>query len=256
MLDYLFFGIFPYIAFTLFIFGIFYRFYNDRFSLSSQSSQFLGSKRSLIVGSLLWHWGIIMILTMHLLGILTPKYFDRLVTSDNRETWEQAGWIIASALIIGLTILLVRRVINPRLRTVTSTIDWVILVALLVQACFGLWIAFWNSQYVGWPSFTDAWPFIDAKKAESGTIYASSWFTSDIGEWFRSLLAFNPQIDKVAGYEWQLQFHFINGLFIIAIFPFTRLVHLFSYPFRYIWRSYQVVIWNRPPYKRDWQWDL
>ena len=239
MLSYLLFGIFPYIAFTLFIFGMFYRFYNDRFSFSSQSSQFLGSKRSLIVGSLLWHWGIIMIFTMHLLGILTPKYFDRLVTSDNRETWEQAGWIIASALIIGLTILLIRRIINPRLRVVTSTIDWVMLVSLLVQASFGLWIAFWYSYY-----------------SREDPVYASSWFTSDIGEWFKSLLAFNPQIDKVTGYEWQLQYHFINGLFIIAIFPFTRLVHVFSYPFRYIWRSYQVVIWNRPPYKRDWQWDL
>ena len=244
MIDYLLFGIFPYIAFTLLIFGTAYRFYNDRFSYSSHSSQFMGSKISLIIGSLLWHWGILMVLTMHFLGILTPKLFDKLVTGDNRKYWEFAGWIIAVALIVGLTILLIRRLINPRLRVVTSSADWLILIALLVQACFGLWIAFWYSYYD--PKFNN----------DADPIYASSWFTSDIGGWFKSLLAFDPQIDKVTGYGWQLQFHFINGLFIIAIFPFTRLVHLLSYPFRYMWRSYQVVIWNRQPYRKDGQWDL
>lgn len=243
MLEYLLFGIFPYIALTLFTVGTFYRFYNDKFSMSSQSSQFLGNKYALVVGSLLFHWAIIMILVMHFFGIFTPDFFDKIVTSDNREYWEWAGWALASALIIGLTVLLVRRALNPRLRAVTSTLDWFIIILILTQAIFGLYIAFWYSYY-------------NPVVRDNGTaIYASSWFTSDIGGWLRSLLVFNPDISGVSGYPWALQFHFANGLFIIAIFPFTRLMHLLSYPFRYMWRSYQVVIFNRVPHTRDWHWD-
>lgn len=254
MLDYLLFGIFPYIAITLFVFGTFYRFFNDKYSMSSQSSQFLGNKTTLVVGSIAFHWAIIMILVMHFLGIFTPTFFDKIVTSDNRKYWEWAGWILASALIIGLAALLVRRALNPRLRAVTTTLDWFIVILIIIQAILGLFLAFWVSYFV--PEIRD----------DGTAIYASSWFTSDIGGWLTSLLAFNPDISGVTGHNhyWRvtdgvsidlIKFHFANGLFIIAIFPFTRLMHLASYPFRYIWRSYQVVIWNRPPHTRDWHWD-
>ncbi|OLS23175.1 MAG: Respiratory nitrate reductase 2 gamma chain [Candidatus Heimdallarchaeota archaeon LC_2] len=240
MLDYLLFGIFPYIAITLFVFGTFYRFYNDKYSMSSQSSQFLGNKTTLVIGSIAFHWGIILILTMHFLGIFTPTFFDKIVTSNNRKYWEWSGWVLATALIIGLIALLGRRVINPRLRTVTTTLDWFIIILILTQAVFGLYIAFWRAYY---------------DPPGGDVVYASSWFVSDIGGWLRSLLAFDPDIGTMTQFPWALKFHFANGLLIIAIFPFTRLMHMLSYPFRYMWRSYQVVIWNREPYTRDWHWD-
>ncbi|MCE7733833.1 MAG: respiratory nitrate reductase subunit gamma, partial [Candidatus Heimdallarchaeota archaeon] len=125
----------------------------------------------------------------------------------------------------------------------TTAIDWFIIILILTQATFGLYIAFWDAYYN---------PVI---RNDGSAIYASSWFTTDIGSWLRSLLVFDPDTSKIGGMPWAYQFHFANGLFIIAVFPFTRLMHLLSYPFRYMWRSYQVVIFNRVPYTRDHHWD-
>ncbi len=223
-MDLLFYLIFPYVAITVAIIGWVYRISFDRYSISSQSSEFLGDKEKLLVGSYLWHYSIIAILFMHFLGIALPTVFNALVTDSNRAYWEYAGWALASFSIIGMFILIYRRVSNPRVRANTTILDWVVLGDLTLQITTGLIVAI---KYQ----------------------FGSSWFISTMVPWIRSLILLNPQYEGVAGFagsDWFLNLHFVNGMFLIALIPFTRLAHLILYPIKYSWRSPQVVIWNKP----------
>ncbi len=221
--DFLFYVIFPYIAITLAIIGWIYRISYDKYTFSSQSSEFLGNKNSLLVGSYFWHYSIIMILTMHILGILFPDLFNLLVTDSNRPIWEYTGWLLAAFSIIGMLILIYRRITNPRVRATTTLLDWIVLGDLTTQISTGLTIAI---KYR----------------------FGSSWFITTMVPWLRSIVTLNPQYTAVAGFagnDWFLHLHFVNGMVLIALIPFTRLGHLIFYPIKYAWRSPQIVIWNK-----------
>ncbi len=222
-IEMLFYLIFPYIAITLAIIGWIYRISYDKYSISSQSSEFLGDKGSLLVGSYLWHYSIIAILSMHILGILFPEIFNRLVTDSNREFWEYTGWLLAGFSIIGMLILLYRRLTNARVRAVTTPMDWIVLGDLTTQITTGMIVAI---KYR----------------------FGSSWFITTMVPWLRSLFTLNPDYTTVAGFagsDWLLHLHFVNGMVLIALIPFTRLGHLLLYPIRYAWRTPQIVIWNK-----------
>jgi len=104
--------------------------------------------------------------------------------------------------------------------------DWVLLVVLLVQVALGFWV-----------SLVYRW--------------GSEWFVHTAAPWLTSLATFHPQIDYVTSLPWVVKLHMLNGFLVIAIFPFTRLVHLVALPFWYLWRPYQVVIRNRKPAGAD-----
>jgi nitrate reductase gamma subunit len=63
--------------------------------------------------------------------------------------------------------------------------------------------------------------------------------------WLWSLVKFNPQVEYLAKLPWVAQLHAFNAFLLVALFPFSRLVHLISVPLEYLWRPYQVVIWYR-----------
>jgi nitrate reductase gamma subunit len=71
------------------------------------------------------------------------------------------------------------------------------------------------------------------------------WYLGTAVPWLASLLTFGPKTEYVTALPWVIKLHFLGGFFIIALIPFTRLVHLVTYPITYLWRPYQVVIWNR-----------
>ena len=222
MLDTVLFVAFPYVAVTVAILMGIFRYYSDRFSYSSLSSQFL-ENRTLFWGSVPWHYGVIFVLTAHLLALVFPKWWGDLLSDQIRlYVLEVTGLALALMAVVGLTLLVVRRITNPRAFAVTSIVDWILLVTLLTQVGLGFWIA-----------LVYRW--------------GSDWYLHTAVPWMLSLLVFNPQIQYVTALPWVVKLHMLTGFLIILLFPFTRLVHLVTFPITYLWRPIQVVIWNRRP---------
>lgn len=223
MLDQFLFIAIPYMAVLLAVLGGIYRYYSDRFSYSSQSSEFLES-RTLFWGSVPWHYGIILILTAHLLIFLFPGVWKGIIAEPSRlYVLEVIGFSLALMTIVGLSALIVRRFSFRRIMMVTSPMDWVLLALLLAQVVLGAYVALFYR-------------------------WGAEWGAYKAVPWLASLVKFQPNIDNVATLPWIVKLHLIGGFIIIAIFPFTRLVHLVTFPITYLWRPRQVVIWNR---KRD-----
>jgi len=222
MFDTVLFIAFPYAAVMIAILMGLYRYYRDRFTYSSLSSQFL-ENRTLFWGSVPWHYGIIVLLTAHLLPLIFPRVWGDLLSSQVRlYILEVTGLALALMTFVGMALLIVRRVLNPRVIAVTSIMDWFLLATLLFQVGLGFWIA-----------LVYRW--------------GSGWYLHTAVPWLHSLFVFAPQIQYVTALPWLVKLHMLAGFFIILLFPFTRLVHVFTFPITYLWRPIQVVIWNRGP---------
>ncbi len=213
---------FPYVAVALAIVVTLFRYFTDRFSYSTQSSQFL-ENRALFWGSVPWHYGILVILLAHVVAFLFQGAWASLVADQTTlYVLELIGLALAGAAFLGLLLLLIRRVRTARILAVTSTMDWVLLIALLAQVALG----FWSALFFRW---------------------GSDWFLFTAAPWLESLILFDPDTSFVTNLPWVIKLHMLGGFAIVAIFPFTRLVHVITVPITYLWRPYQVVIWNRRP---------
>ncbi len=211
---------FPYLAVVIAVLVGVYRYFVDRYSFSSLSSQFL-ENRKLFWGSVPWHYGIVIVLTAHLLALLVPTLWALLVGGQVQiYVIEITGWALALGSIFGLVMLIIRRLLTPRALAVTSWLDWLLLSDLLLQVVLGFTVAFFYR-------------------------WGSVWYLHTAVPWLVSLATFTPQTQFVTVLPPLIQLHFLNGFLLILIFPFTRLVHLVTFPFTYWWRPYQVVIWNR-----------
>jgi nitrate reductase gamma subunit len=218
--DELLFGFIPYAAVMLAIAGTLWRAFNSRFSVSSLSSQFLESRR-LFWGSVPWHYGILIILAGHLIAFLIP----RSVLAWNGVPWrlyvlEAAGLAFGILTLWGLVVLIVRRASSSRLRVVTSGMDVVLLLALLIQVVAGIWTAIFYR-------------------------WGSSWYAGFAVPYLYSLFKLSPDISLVANLPFMVKVHIVGAFALIALLPFTRLIHFLTFPITYLWRPYQVVIWNR-----------
>ena len=213
---------FPYTALAIAIVVAIMRYRNDRFSYSSLSSQFL-ENRTLFWGSVPWHYGVVLVLVAHLLALLFPTLWGDLIADDLRlYVLEVTGLALALVSVIGLALLLWRRIRSPRVFAVTSVMDWILLVALLVQVALGFWVAL-------------------------AYRWGSDWYLHTAVPWLFSLATFDPQTQYVTALPLMVRLHMLFGFVIILLFPFTRLVHLVTFPITYLWRPIQVVIWNRRP---------
>ncbi|HSB04977.1 MAG TPA: respiratory nitrate reductase subunit gamma [Thermodesulfobacteriota bacterium] len=214
------FGIFPYVAFVLAIAGGVYRYYSDRFSYSSLSSQFL-ENRALFWGSVPWHYGIVLILLTHLFGgLFSGLSLDLLRVPTRLFILELIGASLGLIAFVGIVLLIIRRIADSRVQSVTSFMDWILLILLAAQVAAGLTI-----------SILYRW--------------GSLWYLDTAVPWFWSIGRLNPNFGTIAPLPWIVKFHMFNAFIVIALFPFTRLVHIFTVPITYLWRPYQVVIWNR-----------
>lgn len=220
MTDTLLFAAFPYVAVVLAVVVTIYRYYTDRYSYSSFSSQFLES-RTLFWGSVPWHFGVLIILLAHLVAVLIPDVWARLIADPSRlYTLEVVGLALALAALGGLVLLFLRRIFNRRIFAVSSTMDWVLLAVLLVQVALGFWVAL----FFRW---------------------GSDWYLHTAVPWLQSLAKLDPETQFVTSLPWVVKLHMLGGFLLLALFPFTRLVHLVTVPVTYLWRPYQVVVWNR-----------
>lgn len=220
MLDTLLFVVFPYAALLLAVLVGIHRYTYDRYSYSSYSSQFLESGQ-LFWASVPWHYGIVLILLAHIAAALFPGLWGALVGETGRlYALEVTGLALGFTVVVGMGLLIVRRLVNPRVRVVTSAMDWVVLAVLLLQAASGVYVA-----------LVYRW--------------GSVWYLHTAVPWLWSLAAFKPQVGYIATLPTVAKFHMFNAFLLVALFPFSRLVHLLSVPFSYLWRPWQVVVWNR-----------
>ncbi len=222
MLNSVLFIAFPYVALTIAILMAIVRYRTDRFSYSSLSSQFL-ENRALFWGSVPWHYGVILVLGAHLLALVFPSLWGDLIADEIRlYVLEVTGLALALMTLLGLALLIARRIWSPRVLAVTSLMDWLLLATLLVQVALGFWIA-----------LVYRW--------------GSDWYLHTAVPWMISLVRFEPQTQYVTALPWVVRLHMLLGFVVILLFPFTRLVHLVTFPITYLWRPIQVVIWNRRP---------
>ncbi len=214
------FGVFPYVAIILAVVGTIWRYRSDKFSYSSLSSQFLETKQ-LFWGSVPWHYGILTVLTGHLVAFLVPRSILGWNGVPIRLYILEGMALIAGILaLVGLVLLILRRLNSPRLWHITSVMDSILLLALLVQVVAGVWTAIFYR-------------------------WGSSWFAAFATPYLWSILLFKPDISLVSNMPWVVQTHIVGGFVLLALLPFTRLVHLLSFPYAYLWRPPQVVIWYR-----------
>jgi nitrate reductase gamma subunit len=220
MLDVILFVVFPYVAVALAVGGTIYRYLTNQFSFTSLSSQFLENDIQ-FWGSTLWHYGIIPTLLIHLAGFAIPKVMALMhSTPEMLYMAELAGKVMGIMALIGVSVLFYRRVASSKIRVVTTPADWVVLVLLIFQIVLGLMIAF---------------------------IYrwGATWYLHTVTPWVASLATFQPAPQYVASLPLIPRLHFLNATLLILLFPFTRLVHMVTFPVAYLWRSFQLVIWTR-----------
>lgn len=215
------FGIYPYIALTVLILGSIARYERDPFTWKTSSSQLLRRKQ-LVIGSSLFHVGVLIIFFGHLVGLLTPiQVFDALGIGHGfkQVLAVVAGGIAGVMALVGGLMLFHRRWTDPRIRKTSSFADIAILALLLIQLVLGLGTIFISLQH------------LDGHEMTTFMAWALGIFTFD-GQ-AASYISEAALIFKI---------HLFLGLTIFLLFPFTRLVHMLSVPLRYITRpGYQIV---------------
>lgn len=216
--------ILPYIVLTIFIGGHIYRYQRDQFGWTSKSSELL-EKKLLRVGSNLFHWGIIFVFFGHVMGLLIPvRVYEAMgVTEQQYHVIALAGGIPAGiAALIGILILFYRRMTVRRLIATSTKGDWVSLFFLTIVILSGISSTFLN---------------IDPKGFD---------YRTTIGPWLRGILTFRANADYLSTVPVWFKIHLLAVFGIFAAWPFTRLVHVFSVPLRYLTRSY-VIYRKREP---------
>ena len=220
MLETFLFGVFPYVATAVMIVGLIWRYRTNQFSYSSVSSQFLENKK-LFWGSVPWHYGIILVLLAHLVGVVLPEQVKAINGVPVRlYILEGTALALSIALLVGLAILIFRRFVSSSVRVTTSVMDWVLLAVLLAQVVTGILTAILYR-------------------------WGSAWSVQTATPYFWSLFTLSPKVEYMTALPLISKLHSINFFILVALFPFSRLVHMLSVPLAYLWRPYQIVMWHR-----------
>ncbi len=220
-LDNFLFGLYPYIALTVFLLGSLIRFDRDQYTWKSDSSQLLKAGQ-LRVGSNLFHVGVLFLFFGHTFGMLTPHFlYEAFISAGNKQVMAMVSGGVAGVLgFIGITVLLHRRLFEPRIRINSKTSDIVLLVLLWLQLALGLATIPLSAQH------------LDGSMMMKLAAWAQHIVTFQAGA---------PELLAEAG--WIFKMHMFLGMSIFFIFPFTRLVHVWSGfgTVAYLVRPHQVV---------------
>ncbi len=213
------FQIYPYIALAVLFIGSWARFDKSMYTWRTGSSQLLSDK-GMRVGSNLFHIGILAILGGHLVGLLTPHaLYEHFITAPQKQLMAMAvGGLFGAMCFVGISILLVRRLANPRVRATGTRGDTLVLLLLFAQLVLGM-ISI----------------VVSADHMDGGVMM-------QLGEWAQRIVTFRwGAADYIADVHWVYKAHVFLGMTLLLITPFTRLVHVWSIPLGYLWRPYQVV---------------
>lgn len=211
--------ILPYLALATFVIGHVWRYRYDQFGWTSYSTQLL-EKKWLKWGSPIFHYGTIAAIGGHVIGILVPETWTRAVgIPEGVYHWFSAiaGTLAAVLIIIGVVILAGRRLFVARVRVATSPVDWLALIVLAVIIILGI------IETIG-----------------VGLVGGGYDYRQSVALWFRGLFVGSPDVHAIAHAPLIYQLHATAAWVIIAIWPFSRLVHAWSYPVWYLWRPFVV----------------
>lgn len=218
------FQFYPYIALAVFLIGSWVRFDKSMYTWRTGSSQLLSDK-GMRIGSNLFHLGILAILGGHLVGLLTPHaLYEQFITAPQKQLLAMvAGGVFGAVCLVGIVILTVRRLSNPRVRATSTAGDTMILLLLFAQLLLGLYTIVASTHHM-----------------DGGVMMA-------LAEWAQHIVTFRGgAAEFVAGVHWVYKAHIFLGLTLVLLTPFTRLVHVWSIPLGYLWRPYQVVRRRQP----------
>lgn len=201
------FGIYPYIALTIFLLGSLIRYEREQYTWKSDSSQLLHHGQ-LRLGNILFHIGILGLFFGHLFGLLTPLWvWDALGVTHSLKQMVAliAGGTMGTICLAGLTLLLYRRLANARIAAVTRKRDWLLLSWILGALLLGLLT------------------ITESAKHSDGEVMVRLMM------WAQHLLTFQGDAASfILDTPWLFKVHMMMGMTLFVIFPFTRLVHVWS----------------------------
>jgi len=218
-LNNLLFGVYPYIALAIFFIGSWLRYDHAQFTWKAGSSQMV-SKSGMRLASNLFHVGILVIFFGHLVGLLTPSWvYEPFMTAGTKQIMAIAvGGVAGIMCWIGSFLLLKRRLTDPRVRATGSAGDTLVIAILWVQVTLGMLTIIPSLGHL------------------DGSVM------KQLSHWAQAVVTFqgNPAV-HIEGVSFIYKMHIFLGITIFVIFPFTRLVHVWSVPLEYLTRRYQLV---------------
>ena len=214
------FNVYPYVCLAVFLMGSLARFDRDQYTWKSDSSQMLRTG-TLRWGSNLFHAGILFLFFGHFVGLLTPHWvYEPFITAGQKQMIAvTAGGIAGAVCFVGLSLLLHRRLFDPRIRLTSHRTDIAILLILWVQLVLGLVTL----------------PFSFAHNDGNVMLLLS--------EWAQRIVTFRPDASLLLTVDWPFKLHLVLGMTIFLLFPFSRLVHVWSgfATVAYLLRPHQMV---------------
>jgi len=218
------FGYYPYIAVTICVLGSLYRYKFAQYHWRTGSSMLL-RKKGMVLGSNLFHIGIILLLLGHFVGLLTPHFvYVHFISASTKQILAMtAGGIFGTICFVGMCILVYRRLFDDRVRAQSTWGDIIILLLLYVQLILGL--------------FTIP---VSAQDISGGDMMS-------LAQWAQHIVTFRSgAADFILQENIIFKLHIFLGLTIFLVFPFTRLVHVMSVPVNYFFRDGYQIIRQRP----------
>lgn len=215
------FSYFPYIAIFIFVLGSIFRYENNQYTWKSSSSQLLNNKL-FFLSSNFFHFGILFLMFGHFFGLSTPHFlYSKFISAENKQLVAMiSGGVAGMFCFIGLTLLIYRRISNDRVNINSNFSDIYILFLLYAQLLLGLFSIFISYSHIDNPS----------------TMIS-------LANWVQGIFTFSPNLHLYVVSEHVIfKAHLFLGMIIFVLFPFTRLVHVFSFPYLYFLRTgYQIV---------------
>ena len=213
------FTVFPYLCLTVFVVGHGYRYVTDRYGWNARSSEFI-EKKALFAGSVLFHWGIVLTFFGHAGGLLIPQHvFDRFGIDSQMHLavayW--SGLAVGLAAFAGILLLLRRRLTHPRIQAVNRTNDTITIGALVVVIGAGLFNVLFGHFDV---------------------LYT-------VAPWIRGIVTFTPDPTLMKEVPLGYKIHVIAAWALLGYSPFSRLIHIWSLPLTYFFRS-PILLRRRP----------
>ncbi|MFF2109827.1 respiratory nitrate reductase subunit gamma [Rhodococcus koreensis] len=216
----LFWDIVPYVTLAIFVVGTWWRYRYDKFGWTTRSSQ-LYESRLLRIGSPLFHFGILVVIAGHVIGLVVPQSWTDAMGMSEHAYHVQAlvlGAIAGVATLAGALVLVYRRRTRGPVFTATTWNDKLMYAVLLAAIVAGL-----ATTLLG-----------------SGVVGEASNYRETVSPWFRSIWILQPRGDLMAQASLAFHIHVAIALVLFALWPFTRLVHAFSAPVGYLFRPYIV----------------
>lgn len=218
-LNMFFFDIYPYLAGAVFLVGSWLRYDYGQYTWRASSSQML-DRKGMQLASNLFHLGILGVFAGHFLGMLTPHWmYEAFLPIAVKQKMAMIGGGVCGVLtLVGGALLLKRRLFNPRIRATSSAADILIISLLVIQCVLGLLTIPFSAQHM------------DGSEMLKLVNWAQSVVTFHAGA--------STYLDGVA---FVFRVHLVLGMTLFVLFPFTRLVHIWSAPIEYLTRKYQLV---------------